>query len=241
MYRFVLRPGWIVLHVVLLVLVVLFAVAGFWQLDRLDQRRARNRITQERQRMPEAELTSLLSRADDVEYRRVRTTGRYDTGEEVLLVGRGDRDRPGHHVLTPLVTREGNAILVDRGWVPPHLAVAPVRRAAPPGGRVTLTGVLLASEGGGGSGETRRLSNVDVKRVATQLPYPAYDVYLALRTQEPGQPGDLPDPITLVRPSEGSHLVYAVQWFLFIPIALIGYGAILHREARKQRPRMATA
>lgn len=234
MYRFALRPRWIVLHVLVLVVVALFALAGAWQLDRLDERRSNNRLVSERNALPEADLDDVLASPGDVEHRRVRASGRYDTGEEVVLLGRGREGRPGHHVLTPLVGDDGRAIVVDRGWVPQSLESPPVTQAAPPPGRVLVRGELLASEGGGGEGRVRRLSRIDVARLAVQLPYPTYSVYLLLGTQDPPQPGELPDPIPPPGPSEGPHLVYAVQWFLFMAIALAGYPALLRLQARRR-------
>ena len=60
-----------------------------------------------------------------------------------------------------------------------------------------------------------------------------YPVYLLLAAQDP-PPGALPEPVPPTETDDGPHLVYAVQWFLFTTIALVGYGAILRREARKQ-------
>jgi surfeit locus 1 family protein len=166
-------------------------------------------------------------------------TGRYDTGREILLRGRPNQDRPGNHLLTPLVFRGGRAVIVDRGWVPPELETPPVVDALPPTAHVEVTGIGLPSEGSGpfssakGAIEDREVSRIDVSRIARTLPYRTFPVYLVLVKQTPPQRGELPDPITLPELEEGPHLVYAIQWFLFIPIAFVGYGAILRREARK--------
>lgn len=232
-YRSVLRPRWLVLHLVAVAATGSFVLAGVWQLHRSDERRERNRLVAERRAAPEAPLEEAIGRPGDVVERRVRAAGRYDTGEEVLLLGRGSDSRPGNHVLTPLVTASGRAIVVDRGWVPPNLEEPPVPEAAPPDGEVVVHGVLLASEGtGGGEGQLRRVARIDVGRLAKQLPYPTYSSYLLLRSQEPVQREDLPEPVPLPPLSEGPHLFYAVQWFLFAAIATAGYPALLRREVR---------
>lgn len=239
MYRFALRPRWLLAHLVVLALAGAFALAGVWQLNRLDERRARNELVQRRSRMPEAPLTEVLRRPDDVEYRVVLAKGGYDTAQEVVLLGRDDRGRPGNHVLTPLVTEDGNAILVDRGWVPPDLDRPPVKEAAPPES-VAVAGVLLPSEASPlstGRERVQRIYQIDVKRLARQIPYPTYSVYLHLVHQvtPAGRSAGLPEPARLALDlGEGPHLIYAIQWFAFIAIALAGYGALLRREARKR-------
>lgn len=240
MYAFVRRPRWVLIHIVLLVVVALFGVAGFWQLDRLAERREHNAFVRERRSQPVTPIGRLVSRPDDAEQRRVRAIGRYDPGREVILIGRSGRGRPGNHVLTPLVINEGRAIVVDRGWVPVEIDSPRDAHALPPDGVVDVTGILLPSEGSGplaGSGGddlSDAVARIDVARIARSLPYRTFPHYLVLQKQAPSQDEDLPGPVTLQAIGEGSHLIYAVQWFCFIPIALVGYGAILRREARRR-------
>jgi cytochrome oxidase assembly protein ShyY1 len=242
LYDFALRPRWLAVHAVLLTVVGLFAVAGLWQIDRLSERRERNTFVLERRRLPVADFAGF----DDPEaavHRRVRASGRYDVGREVILRGRGNEGRPGNHVLTPLVMSGGRALIVDRGWVPPELDSPPVSDAMPPRGRVDVTGLALPSEGSGPLAAERSdrrpeqaVARIDLARIGRSLPYRTHPVYLVAQRQLPPQPDDLPDPVTLAELAEGSHLIYAIQWFLFIPIALVGYGAILRREEHKLKP-----
>jgi surfeit locus 1 family protein len=231
-YAFMRRPRWIVMHVVVLIAVSLFAVAGFWQLWRLDQRRDNNALLERRLAMPPVRA---LRGGEDLEFRRASLSGRYDTGEQVVLAGRQSQGSPGDHLLTPLTSDDDQSIVVDRGWVP---AQTPARAAAPPGGQITVEGVLLPSEGEGpfqaGGGETDRISRIDVERLEEQMPYDLAPVYLLLDGQDPPQDDGIPVPADLAPRGEGSHLSYAVQWFGFIPTALVVYAAILRRESRKR-------
>lgn len=237
MYRFARRPRWIAIHVLVLVVTGLFVVAGLWQLDRLDQRRERNALIEQRRSAPLVELGELLGSPSEVEHRRVAATGAYDTSEEVLLSGRTLRGKPGSHVLTPLVV-DGRAVIVDRGWVPIGRETPPIQGAEPPEGDVEVEGVLLPSEGGAFTGERPAesldaMSRIDVQRLAAQLPYPTYSVYLLLAAQRPPQPDGLPEFPELPERSDGPHLYYAIQWFLFAVIAIVGYAAILRREGSR--------
>jgi surfeit locus 1 family protein len=75
------------------------------------------------------------------------------------------------------------------------------------------------------------MSRVDLDRIESQLPYPIAQVYL-VETGERDQP---PIPVELPDFSdEGPHLAYAIQWFAFAAIGVIGYLALLKR--RLERP-----
>lgn len=241
MYDFVRRPRWVVLHVLLLVVVGLFALAGVWQLQRLSERREHNDFVRDQRRKAVAWMEDVFDRPDEAEHRRVRVSGKYDTGREAILRGRSDRGRPGNHVLTPLVSTGGRAVIIDRGWVPFELNRPPVVDALPPDATVEVTGIALPSEGsapltGRAIDESlpRELSRIDIDRLARSLPYETFPMYLALTQQAPAQRGELPDPVSLPKLDEGPHLLYAIQWLLFIMIAVVGYATILRREARKR-------
>ena len=71
----------------------------------------------------------------------------------------------------------------------------------------------------------------DTKRLEKQMPYELLPIYLELRQQSPAQTGDLPLPLQEPEFTPGSHLGYAVQWFAFTVIGVIGYGFILRQRA----------
>ncbi len=248
MYHFARRPKWIVLHLVVLGIVVLFSALGMWQLRRLDDRREHNALVQERRSAPVVAASELAAdedapsdlARDDHAWRRVGATGTYDTDEEVLLQGKARDGRPGSHVLTPLVLADGRAVLVDRGWVPIEMDAPPVTDAAPPSGEVRVRGTLLPNRPEStfgpknpATGELATLNRLDVSRLEDQMPYTLLPNALLLEAQDPPQRGDLPAAGELPELSEGPHLSYAFQWFAFVAIGLIGYAALLRKEAQK--------
>lgn len=237
-YRFARRPRWVVLHVLVAIAVPLFAVAGVWQLNRLDERRTKNELIRDRESEPVRSLDDVLADGD-AEHRRVRVTGTYDTSEEVVLIGRaGPNGIDGSHVLTPLLVGKDEAVLVDRGWVPPGMEDPPLRDAAPPDDDVTVTGILLSSEGRAALAPVTKheeiVDRIDVARIASgsEHAFISNGLYLLLQEQDP-PPGDVPSPVEPRRPSEGPHLGYAVQWFLFIPTLLAVYIVLLRQQARR--------
>jgi surfeit locus 1 family protein len=247
MARFLLSRKWIVAHLFVLIVVAGCVVAGFWQLDRLHQRRAFNARVEAQLTVLPVLLDRLIPAGSSPDpgalaYRRVEVEGTYDHADEVILLGRELDDNPGNHVLTPLLLPDGGAIVVDRGWVPFDLDRPPVAPAAPPGGTVRLTGVLFPSEvnevSSPASGEkVTTLTKLDLGRIAQRIRSSStLPLYLWLQTQQPGQAGSLPRRVPLPELSEGPHLSYSIQWFSFALIGMVGYPIFIRREMARTPP-----
>jgi surfeit locus 1 family protein len=248
MYRFLVTPKWLFGHALFLSVLVLFPALGFWQVGRHAQTSAQNELIEARlndERRPVEELLAAPGPQDAaaLEFRRVSATGVFRPSEEVLLTGTTDGGRPGHHVLTPLDLRGGGAILVNRGWVPFALDTPPVADAAPPSGEVTVDGVLIAGDPTGrvrapapGDERVLRLPSVDPPVIAAQTSGDLPPVYVQASRVEGVAEDALPHPAPAVEASEtGTHLSYAVQWFAFTAVALIGYPLLVWRTARDRR------
>jgi len=240
MYRFLASKRWIAALVVVIVFGVACVDLGFWQLRRLDQRRKLNAAISSHIHLPIESVETVLGKGDvsQVLYRRVSATGRYDVSQEVVLSGRAMNDRPGNDLLTPLTLADGRALIVNRGFVPLTINSPGERQARPPGGNVTVTGILLPSETRGflgqkiQSGHLSTIVRIDVPRIGSQVPYQVLPVYMLLATQRPAQNGSIPQPESYIPDlSNGPHLSYAIQWFLFASIAVVGYLAVAWRAA----------
>jgi surfeit locus 1 family protein len=252
MYRFLLKPRWIGFLIVGLMLAILFTSLGFWQLRRLEHRRANNALLTSRlseQPQPLEDLVTNYSTdgsqfdGSSIAYRPTTITGRYDTANEVLLRTTDNYEgQPGFYILTPLVLEDNQAVLVMRGWVPFELNTPPVKEAAPPDNKVTVTGmVYLETKRPTGflsgltpkdpPGKLNVTAYTDTTRLEEQMPYDLLPLYVRLETQTPAQAGTLPlkpEPLEL---SEGSHLGYAIQWFAFTLIGITGYILLIRRTA----------
>lgn len=233
MYRFLLTPRWFVRHVIVLVILALFALAGFWQIHRLHERQAHNAQVRHAMAEPPVDLDEASSVAP---YRRVVATGRYDAANEILLRSQVLNDTSGNDVLTPLVLANGTAVLVDRGWLPLNVTHAP----RPPS-NATIKGIALPQEHKRPfspdipkRGRVTAINYVNVARVGRQLPYPLLGNYVLLEEQRPANKLPLyeaPPELT-----DGPHRGYAVQWFLFFAVGAIGYIAFVRREAKRKGP-----
>ena len=224
------------------VLVVAFVRLGIWQLDRNEQRAARNAVIEANSQRDPVPAEDLLTpnRAVDPEqiWTPVRARGGYDVDHQLVVRLRPLDGQPGIHVLTPLVTGRGDALLVDRGFLPHAGSPASTPDIpAPPSGEVEVIGRVRASEEGRGTGGDPRtgvIRYVDVDAIAATLPYPVYGAWVEVIEEQP------PAAVTPVRPpaptlDAGPHLSYAVQWFLFACIGIGGFILLARTEARLRR------
>lgn len=241
MDRRLLTPGMMAVHILVLVLAVVFVALGLWQLDRLEQRRETNAVGERRLRSEPVPVESVLGDEFDPEelgFRRVVAKGVFDPQREVLIRSQTHLGSPGFHVITPLLGDDGVAIMVNRGWVPLGFDDLALAEALPPEGTVTVEGWLHATQARPPlgreepAGQLAVLNRVDLDRIGEQAPYPLYGMYLVemgerTRPPIPAQPPDFTD--------EGPHLAYAIQWFGFAAIGVVGYAALLRRRlARPQ-------
>ena len=228
------RPRRATIVIVAVVVAATCVALGFWQLRRLDDRRALNARILARGSAPPVEIEGTVPPAGARAFARAAAAGTYDVEHEVLVYGRNLDGEPGSDVVTPLRLPDGGAILVVRGWVPFAFQEAPIAEAAPPSGDVRVEGTLLPDEGDGSSRPDAEgvVRTLDVEGIASTLPYDVAPLPLRLIDQTPAQTGDLPRPEPAPALSEGPHLSYAIQWFSFAAIAVIGAVVLLRRDRR---------
>lgn len=221
-------------------LVVLFVAfvcirLGVWQLDRLEQRRARNAGTHQRMQSAPTRLSAILADSTGLLFRRVVLSGEYDDTRTIIIAGRSLRGVPGVHVLTPM-RLGGAAVLVNRGWMPSaDAARIEVDSIKEPGPRGLEALVVPFPDDYGRAAQTdsfqRLWYGVNPERLRRQFPYPVLPV-VAQILPHANQPRF---PIRLKPPEmdEGPHLGYAIQWFSFAVIAIVGWLALLLRRKRE--------
>jgi len=253
-YRFLLKPAWILSHIFVLACVVAFVNLGLWQLRRLDERKSYNaQVEAAEAQAPElvadllpAGADSTAEQVDAVVYRTVQVTGTYAVDQQVLVQNRTNGGAPGFWVLTPLVQADGTAVVINRGWVPINYTVdGPWSDFDPPTGRVSVLGMLqipqvrptsglITGPSDAAEGVLRSLARVDVPRLQQQVSERLVPIYVNLQAQDPAQAGPLPEPLPKPTLDEGPHLNYAGQWFIFALLTCIVYPLLLRRVARRR-------
>lgn len=235
---------WLVLGVFVVALAIAFVNLGFWQLDRLDQRRARNDAVTAAEHAEPVEFAAVFSRpvTDADAWRRVRVRGTFDAGHQFLVRYRSLGRESGYEVVTPLRTTTGAWVLVDRGFgVKRASEDYPSVLPAPPAGEVAITGFVRRDEQGSPEAMTPLQPSNTVRLVNSvalgeHLPYPVVNGFISVQEVTPPQPGGLV-PVQPPERTEGSHFSYALQWFLFAGIAGIGLLLLVRSDVRAGRER----
>lgn len=241
MYRFLLSARWIGFAVFVVALATVCTRLGFWQIHRLEHRLDQNTIITAHLEAEPIELSSALRPGDEVdedsEFTRVRATGTYDVEHQVTVKFTTRDGAPGVDVVTPFVLPSGDAALVDRGWLETPNTVASPDVPPPPAGEVTIVGWMRKNNGAGGDavrpskGQIRAISSGGMARF---VPHPLLDGYLNLRSENPAAAKGLAaEPVP--ERGQGPHFFYALQWWFFALLAVVGYIWFARSEASERR------
>lgn len=236
--RFLLSRRWLAFAVVVALLAYLAYLLGVWQFHRLDDRRAENRVVATNLSADPVPVTDALSTTEspgeDQEWQRVTATGTWDDTATVVVKYQTRDGEPGVDVVTPLVLQDGEAVLVNRGWLEADNSGSTTPEVPAAGaGEVSVTGYVRADATGDAArvsdGETRAVSSTEV---ATTLPYPVLRGWLELQEQDPAPSTplaavELPDDT-----SEGPHFFYGLQWWFFGALAVFGFAYLAFDERR---------
>lgn len=223
--------------VVLSVVAISFAIVciglGVWQLRRLSERKQQNALLAARRFAPEVELDALPADTGAAHFRRVHIVGSYDHGQEIVFTIRERMGSPGVNIITPLL-RNGRdtAVLVNRGWVysPDAMTVDlnPWREADVVNGHGFVetfpTKGPFPKPNPEHPRSFRRLDRAQLQKI---LPYPIANYYVVLTDSSAS--ASTPPRVEPLPLDEGPHRMYAIQWFSFAAISIIGLVIFLRR------------
>ncbi|MFN9575652.1 MAG: SURF1 family protein [Gemmatimonadota bacterium] len=219
---------------------------GFWQLSRLAERRTFNARLSARFAAPPVPIAALPSDTAESRYRRVQLAGTWDVAREVRLVSRTRNGSPGNHYVTPL-RRPGTdtVVLVNRGWVYAQDAKTPADPARWRPRADSATGIAFVDvfpmglPGAAGTAEDSAvIRRLDPPALRDRWPYPVAPFYLVLQPSVDDTTRDRDStPVRLALPpmSEGPHLSYALQWFGFASVAVVGAALFARADRRRAR------
>ncbi len=238
MYRFLLRPKWIAFTLGIVLLMVLMSNLGLWQLRRLDERRESNAAVEARYDQPPRPLDSVLtpgSNPDDLQWLPVTVVGTYRPEGTVHIVNRSQNGSAGDNIVVPLDLGDGRVLLVNRGFLPQGEDTP-----AAPTGTVEITGRLRPSQVrhfgqlSDPEGTLTEAQRLDIPRLQQQIDGDVVDMYVDAFESDPADSPTL-EPVIKPDLSEGPHLSYAVQWFIFTVCAAVGWVLAIRQSANKRR------
>jgi surfeit locus 1 family protein len=211
--RFRPYPG---LTITTLIMVAILCGLGVWQVQRLAWKEALIATVSGHMLAAPVSLDGALALgADDVQYRKVALSGRFDNSKEAYVFTTGAGGEPVYHVLTPFITDDGRTLMVDRGEIPGDL-MPPHRRVAVDG-QTRLVGVWRVPDRPGwftpGPDPSRHVWYArDLAGIAA-----ADGIRLAapvvIEADSTANPGGWPRGGQTVVDFPNNHLSYAITWF----------------------------
>lgn len=237
--RFLLSRRWVLFFLAVVVLAYGAWWLGEWQFGRLADRRQDNRIVERNEQAAPAPVGDVLGVgrpvSEEDEWRSVTATGTYAVEDTVIVRYQTREGTSGVDVVVPLVTGDGTALLVDRGWMmTDNAGSAEVDVPDPPAGQVTVTGWVRADESAEEAsatvtnGSTRAISS---RRIGEAIDREVYGGFVDLAKEDPAPDEplmrtELPDL------GEGPHFFYGLQWWFFGLLAVGGFLYLAYDEWR---------
>ncbi|RNL79404.1 SURF1 family protein [Nocardioides marmorisolisilvae] len=237
--RFLFSRRWVLFALTVGLMAWGATLLGQWQFHRLDERKSENSLLKRNLDQPPVPLTDLLTvgkaPSSDDEWRKVIVHGTWDDAHTIVLKYQTRDGGPGVDIVTPLVTADGPAVLVDRGWMKTENSGAerPKLPAVTPGD-VTVIGWIRKD----GSGRASQVNDLATRAISSQtaakvVPYPLFGGFLDVETESPSPATalgatELPDDT-----SEGPHFFYGLQWWFFGFLAVFGFGYLAYDEWRR--------
>ena len=215
---------------------------GVWQLERHFQRRARNEFASSQLSHESVSVDALYLQGniDNIDMRSVTVMGEFDYENEFILREQLLRGKSGVNLITPLMLHNSNrAVLVNRGWIPYEILESEDISIFQKTGSVNVSGRIRKSQDNpAGSlvldGSSREIYHLDIDDLQRYVGYTLMPVYLQ---EELGNKSfdALPQSVPLeFEMTDGPHLGYAVQWWLFVPLLSWVYLQVLRTsEGRK--------
>ncbi len=243
-------PRWLISHALVLLVFFILINFGFWQLDRLDQKRTRNANIEAALLASPTQITGETVNPDEYHFRPVEVTGTYDNDQVMIIRNKTVDGASGVHLLTPLrINGSDQAILIDRGWIPRNNRdPSPEERATyNVSGEVTIEGIayrtqprptfveFLAPNTQEGQSPAKAWSRIDIENIQKRVSYPLLPIFITQQAAESDTADELPLQQGGIILDEGPHLGYAIQWFSFGTVLLIIYTVFIRQELKKEQ------
>jgi cytochrome oxidase assembly protein ShyY1 len=228
-------PRWLLVHVSVSTLIVTMVFLGFWQLNRLDERRVRNDTIAANTSAPIETAKQSMGQTSD-EWRRVTLTGQYLASTEVSIINRSQDGAAGDNLAVVFQTETNGNFLVNRGFVP-----LTVSSRSLPEGQLSLVGFIRPNQTRGTLGAvdssekgTTQFQRFDLARISASLATEFNtSYYVQLIEEVPAPNAPWPSPVPFPTVDEGPHFSYAMQWFFFSLVALVAWGYVVRRKIRE--------
>lgn len=210
----------------------LFVRLGVWQLSRLHEKRAFNAVLSARLAAPAVEATSLPADTALGHYRRVFAGGALLYDREVVYAGRSHDGAPGVDLLTPMkIAGHDTVLMVNRGWAYSADAASLDGSRWKEADSETVAGYAETFTGKERGSTPHRVHVLDHAAIQAMVGLPVASYILVQTSDSAGHADSALARLPVPALTEGPHESYAVQWFSFALVAVVG-GVALSRRSR---------
>jgi surfeit locus 1 family protein len=216
-------------------LILLMLNLGFWQLNRLDDKKSFNEVLRSHTAAPLQTLDQAVPTSWNKatsEWIRVSVTGSYNPSKAVTVINRSQDGTAGYNSVVPFTSINNRTILVNRGFVPLVLSTP-----SAPMGQVEIVGFLRASQSRSALGpiDSKETGNTEYQRfdiplISIHVGGTVEPMFLQLVQETPPADSQWPAKVPLPALDEGTHLSYALQWFFFCLVALAAWVVVVRRR-----------
>ncbi|HEY3534583.1 MAG TPA: SURF1 family protein [Pedococcus sp.] len=247
MLRTALKPRWLALFAILVLILVSFAQLGLWQLHVAQDKGLADALRKAHDARP-ALLDSVVRPhqpfPNAASGRPVTATGSYAAGGQVLVGPRRLGGRDGWWVVTPLVVQESGArVAVVRGFVADPAAAGP-----PPAQTVEVTGSLAPGESpeqppAAPAGVADPvLGSVDLAVLVNRWPGELYNAFVFAQGEHqvatraavvPGAGLERVPPPAVTGGLKWRNAAYALQWWVFAGFAAFMWFKMVREDAQR--------
>ena len=231
-----LRPSWIISHIFVLALLVSTVNLGFWQLRRLEERKSNNaQIMENTVRNPVVLDDLSVDKAGDYQnYIPATAIGTFDENRQVYLINRTRDGVPGVEVINSFTLESDpvSYVAVNRGYIPRKIFNEGESEIWKPPSKVFEIEGFIMIPFSDGKLQGNEINRIDIDLLSDEWDLPLLPIYLQQNQQTTNY---WPVQMQLPELTEGSHLSYAVQWFIFTLIGLVGYPLVLRRVVADDR------
>ncbi|ALO45264.1 SURF1 family protein [Pseudohongiella spirulinae] len=216
------KINWLVL-LCLLSSLGMFISLGFWQLDRAAEKRGVANALERRAQATALPLAQAENSPDFGDTSPVRLEGFYENEIPFLISFQFWRGQAGFELITPFRSRDGNLVLLSRGWIAPAQDGEFPEIPAVPGEQVVVARVHAPDIDVPAAEVTSRswpvlLSRLNVEQAGRLLGENVYPYVLRLDADQPGVQARHWQPPSI---STRTHIAYAVQWFGIAAVVMI--------------------
>ena len=218
----------------------LFFSLGTWQVNRAGVKEKLQHDIESKQNQPAFTLQKSTTDISSKSYVSVKALGHYDAKNEILIDNEIYQGKAGYHVLTPLILKEDQSvIMVNRGWVPLGRSRDVLPELTPPTGDIVINGrisphkskpALILDQGNIEPGKVWQY--FDYEKYIKHTGYNLLPVVILLDEKKgEGYIRSWPKYSSKV----AMHIGYAVQWYVFAAIVLITYITVNFKKKEQSK------